>query len=345
MRRSTIALVAITITVIVAAVFLRTNDAAPDAAASGVTTTATTDDGPQTSDTGETTSDSTATTTPTTISVTPTLVIPDGLAVCDLYSTVDVTGAVENAELVEASGLTYSRTTPGVMWSHNDSRDGPRLYALGTDGSDLGIFEVPDAFAFDWEDIAAGPDASGDGSYLYVGDIGDNFAIRDGLVTLHRVEDIDPAIMSEAFPASDPIALVYPDGVFNAEALFIDPVDPAAYVITKSRTEAFVYRGSIELVDGAAEMELVATLFLDAEVSGADISADGSLIAFRGYNTVWMWHRSEGQSISQALSGEPCESPSPDERQGESIAIDRDLNYWTLSEGTNKDINFIGYEG
>jgi hypothetical protein len=116
-------------------------------------------------------------------------------------------------------------------------------------------------------------------------------------------------------------------------------------VITKSRTEAFVYRGSIELVEGALEMELVATLFLGAEVSGADISADGSLIALRGYNTVWMWHRTNGQTIAQALGTEPCEAPSPDERQGESIAIDTELNYWTVSEGTNKDINFITYEG
>jgi hypothetical protein len=333
MHRSTIALVVITIAVVVAAVLLRSNDDAP-----------TEDLRPQTNDQRPTTL---ATTTSTTAfaPVVPTLTVPDGRAVCDLYSTVEVTGAVESPDLVEASGLTHSRTTPGVMWAHNDSRDGPRLYALGTDGSDLGTFEIPNAFAFDWEDIAAGPDARGLGSFIYVGDIGDNFGIRDGLITLHRVEDIDPAELSRSFPNSAPIALSYPDGIFNAEALFIDPVDPAAYVITKSRTEAFVYRGSIELVDGAAEMELVATLFLDAEVSGADISADGSLIAFRGYNTVWMWQRTEGQSIAQALAAEPCEAPHPEERQGESIAIDRDLNYWTVSEGTHKDINFIRYEG
>jgi hypothetical protein len=345
MRRSTIALVAITLAVIAAAALLRSNDSAPDTSAVATATSATTDDDPGTTNTSPTPSETTSTTTATGPLVTPTLTLPDGIAVCDLYSTIEVTGSVESPNLVEASGLAYSRTTPGVMWSHNDSRDGPRLYALGTDGSDLGTFEVTGGFAFDWEDIGAGPDSNGEGSYLYVGDIGDNFDIRDGLITLHRVQDMDPADMTDAFPESAPIALVYPDGGFNAEALFIDPVDPAVYVITKSRTEAFVYRGSIELVEGALEMELVATLFLDAEVSGADISADGSLIALRGYNTVWMWHRTNGQTIAQALGTEPCEAPSPNERQGESIAIDPELNYWTLSEGTNKDINFIAYEG
>lgn len=342
MRRPTIALAVITILVIAVAIVVRSNDSAPGLAASSTTTSL---DGPRTTEDGPEGSSSTSTTVTTIASVTPTLVVPDGLAVCDLYSRIAVTGSVENQELVEASGLAYSRTTEGVLWSHNDSRDGPRLYALGTDGSDLGIFTVDGAFAFDWEDIGIGPDADGNGSYLYVGDIGDNFEIRDGLITIHRVPDVDPASMTDAFPSWAPIALTYPDGNHNAEALFIDPVDPAAYVITKSRTEAFVYKGSIDLVDGASEMELVATLFLGGEVSGADISADGSLIALRGYDSVWMWARTADQTVAEALAAEPCGAPSPDERQGESIAIDGDLNYWTVSEGTNKDINFVGYQG
>ena len=341
MRRPTIALVAITVVVIAVVILVRSNTSEPDITASSTTTTGI---GPQTTDTAQA-PDSTSTTTTSVVSVTPTLALPDGLAVCDLYSRVAVTGSVENSELVEASGLAVSRTTEGVLWSHNDSRDGPRLYALGTDGSDLGTFEILGASAFDWEDIGAGPDASGEGHYLYVGDIGDNFDIRDGLIALHRVPDIDPASMDRAFPEAAPVALTYPDGSHNAEALFIDPVDPAAYIITKSRTEAFVYRGSIEIAEGAAEMELVATLFLGGEVSGADISADGSLIALRGYDSVWMWPRTAGQSIAEALVSEPCEAPSPDERQGESIAIDGGLNYWTVSEGANKDLNFVGYEG
>jgi len=342
MRRPTIALVAITIVVVAFVLVIRSNDTAPGLAASSTTTE---DTRPQTTDPSPGAGDSTSTTATTIAVVTPTLVIPDGLAVCDLYSRIAVTGSVENPELVEASGLAYSRTTQGVLWSHNDSRDGPLLYALGTDGSDLGIFEIQGAFAFDWEDIGTGPDANGEGNYLYVGDIGDNFDIRGGLITLHRVPDLDPGSMDDAFPAWAPVALTYPDGNHNAEALFIDPVDPAAYVITKSRTEAFVYRGSIELVDGASEMELVATLFLGAEVSGADISADGSLIVLRGYSSVWVWPRLEGHTIADAFASEPCSAPSPDERQGESITLDGELNYWTVSEGIHKDINFVGYEG
>ena len=42
-------------------------------------------------------------------------------------------GAVPD-ELRESSGLAISRTQPGVLWSHNDSGDGPNLYAIDISG-------------------------------------------------------------------------------------------------------------------------------------------------------------------------------------------------------------------
>ncbi|MGI9584375.1 MAG: hypothetical protein ACR2N7_02165 [Acidimicrobiia bacterium] len=266
--------------------------------------------------------------------------LPDG-EVCELYSTINVSGSVENPDLVEASGLAMSRQSPGVLWSHNDSRGGPFLYAFDTTGSDLGAFEVPDAFSLDWEDIGAGPGPDGEQSYLYVGDMGDNFGIRDGVITVWRVPDNDPSAMTGAFPESDAIVLKMPDGPHDAEALFVDPVEPAIYVVTKSRSEAFVFKGPMTSGSEPAAMELATTLFLDAEVSGADITADGSVIALRGYQTVWLWGRQQGQSIAEALGSEPCLAPSPEERQGESIAFDPTWSYLTVSEGEHPDIHIV----
>lgn len=253
-----------------------------------------------------------------------------------------MTGAVASPDLVEASGLAVSRTVPTVRWSHNDSRGGPFLHAFDPTGTDLGAFEVPDAFALDWEDLAAGPGPDGTGRFLYVGDIGDNFGIRDGLITIFRVPDIDPAEMETGFPDSVPIVYLMPEGPYDAEALFVDPVDLALYIVTKSRSEAFVFKGPLTPTTSEPHpMELVATLFLDAEVSGADISHDGGIIAFRGYRTVWMWSRFAGQSVGDALTTDVCEAPSPDEVQGESIAFDAQLGYWTVSEGSNSAIHHV----
>ena len=50
-----------------------------------------------------------------------------------------------------------SRAQPGVLWSHNDSGDGPNLNAIDQSGRLLAIVPVANAVARDWEDIASGP--------------------------------------------------------------------------------------------------------------------------------------------------------------------------------------------
>ena len=62
------------------------------------------------------------------------------------------------------------------FWTHNDSGDAPRVFALGRDGRLRGEVAVTGAEHVDWEDIAIR------GRTLYVGDIGDNLAQRPEIV-------------------------------------------------------------------------------------------------------------------------------------------------------------------
>jgi hypothetical protein len=336
MRRPTTVLLLAAVAIVAIALLLRSGDD------SDTTTTTPPPSGAPETDAGSPTTEASPTTegpTPPT-TITP-IALPPGTSVCDLYSAIEVTGTIQSSDLVEASGMAVSRTQDGILWAHNDSRGGPTLFAFTPEGTDLGSFELDGAFAIDWEDMGAGPAADGTGAFLYVGDMGDNFGIRDGVITVWRVPDVSPTSLDGSFV--DPQAIVYrlPGGPFDAEALFVDPVDPALYVITKSRSEAFVFRGPLEPASEPHDMELVATLFLDAEVSGADISADGGLLALRGYGSVWLWPRLPGETIVDALAGPPCLGPSPDERQGEAIAIDRAWSYLTVSEGTTPPINYV----
>lgn len=335
MRRPTVALILIAVAALVAVVVVRSSDDTPGLITGSAPTSVT-------SIPSSTTSTLESATTST---LAPGISVPAGSTVCDLYEVWAPTGTIPNELLVEASGLAVSRTTDDVLWSHNDSRDGPRAYAFRSNGEDLGVFDVPGGFAFDWEDMAAGPDGEGLGNYLYFGDIGDNFDIRQGIIAIHRVEDLDPTTMTDRFPTSHPIAFEYPEGNHNAEAMFVDPIDPAVYIVTKSAEATLVFRGSLAIDGPRTVLELVATLPLGAEVSGADISADGSLIAFRGYQSVWLWTRGPDQSISEALGDEPCEAQSPQERQGEAIAIGADYSYWTVSEGLMPAIHFVRFDG
>ena len=48
-----------------------------------------------------------------------------------------------------------SRLHPGMLWTHNDSGDGGRLYLIDETGATRGSWVVPEATAFDWEDMAS----------------------------------------------------------------------------------------------------------------------------------------------------------------------------------------------
>jgi hypothetical protein len=276
----------------------------------------------------------------TTTSTPPGSTLPPGSTACDPYETVGVAGTIASPDLVEASGMAASRTRPGVLWAHNDSRDGARVYAVGSDGADLGGFDIDGALAFDWEDMAAGPGSDQTQSMLYFGDIGDNFSIRDGRITVYRVPEPDPDAIDGSIAGAVPLEYQYSDGIYNAEALFV--ADGSVFIVTKDRDEARVYQGDATGDGSTIEvMELVTILNLGAEVSGADVSWDGSTIAFRGYQTVWMWHRPPGMKVADALATEPCTAPSPDEVQGESIAFLADGSYTTVSEGSNPDLHVV----
>src|ERR1044072_8869678 len=98
------------------------------------------------------------------------------------YGPAATIATITDKSVSESSGLAASRLTPGAYWTHNDSGDGPFVYAFDTRGDSLGVFRVAGAQARDWEDMAAGPGPEGGKSYLYLGDIGDNNSSRAEVV-------------------------------------------------------------------------------------------------------------------------------------------------------------------
>src|ERR1051326_9299686 len=89
---------------------------------------------------------------------------------------------IKDKSISESSGLVASPTPPGAYWTHNDSGDGPFIYAIDTRGNTLATFRVTGATNRDWEDIASGPGPQLNRSYLYIGDTGDNDRVRDEVI-------------------------------------------------------------------------------------------------------------------------------------------------------------------
>ncbi|MGH7657569.1 MAG: hypothetical protein ACREL6_04995, partial [Gemmatimonadales bacterium] len=145
-------------------------------------------------------------------------------------------GAFTDAQLKESSGVAVSRAYPGILWTVNDSGNGPWIFATDTTGR--AVARIPlDARNRDWEAIALGPCPRG--SCLYVGDIGDNGEGRKE-IGIYRLVEPDPA--DSSLRRVEHLRVSYPDGAHDAEALAVD-LKGGVWLITKGRKDGVrVYR-------------------------------------------------------------------------------------------------------
>src|SRR5687768_1645695 len=121
----------------------------------------------------------------------------------DFYGRPTRIGFLEDRAINESSGIVSSRTSPGMYWTHNDSGDGPFIYAFDDRGQSKGVWRVTGATAYDWEDIAAGPGPSSGINYLYIGDIGDNGEKRSQII-IYRVPEPFIAVADASSRRSSP---------------------------------------------------------------------------------------------------------------------------------------------
>ena len=238
---------------------------------------------------------------------------------------------LEDRRVDESSGLVASRRSPGLLWTHNDSGDGPYVYAFDRAGRSRGAWRVEGARAVDWEDIAAGPGPARGQSYLYAGDIGDNDRERDFVVVYRFPEPEIPAGQAggkeeRRTEPAEAIRLKYPDGAHNAEALAVHPTTGDLYVITKANAEAGVYKLSAPFDPKAVNtLAKVATLrgpdFFGTLVTGADISPDGRRVAVCDYAQGYELKLPEGsKDFDEVWKQKPAAYSLGARIQGESVA-------------------------
>lgn len=246
---------------------------------------------------------------------------------------------LKNPGIDESSGLVASRSMPGVYWTHNDSGDGPFIYAFDATGGSRGVVRVAGAQARDWEDMSIGPGPERGKSYLYLGDIGDNEGSRTEVV-VYRVAE--PALTAadktstktkpRMTAAAEAIRLRYPDGHHDAESLLVHPVSGNLYIVSKNMMRnAIVYEAAAPLIAGdVITMKRVAELkvpsLLGGALTGGSVSPDGRHVAFcdyfqgyelelpaasKDFNDVWkqkmvsfpLGQREQGESIAYRADG------------------------------------------
>lgn len=214
----------------------------------------------------------------------------------ELYGPPGSVGVLADRVIDESSGIVASRTTPGMYWTHNDSGDGPFLYAFDDRGHSRGVWRVTGAAAYDWEDIAAGPGPTAGTNYLYIGDIGDNGGNRSQII-VYRVPE--PLITgaeegrkksnAQLTEAAEVLRLRYPDGKHNAETLMVHPVTGKIYIVTKIEFgnpgvyEADPPQSSAGVITLTRVAELSVPTLFGGMITGGDISPDGLRVALCDY--------------------------------------------------------------
>lgn len=252
--------------------------------------------------------------------------------------------------VTESSGLAASRKTPGLLWTHNDGGDGPYLYATDAKGRQIGRFRVVGAKNVDWEDIAiaAGPDGK---PWIYIGDFGDNAANRrDCCVYAVPEPDVDLSKTGQEgatmFAVRYPFR--YPDGCHDAETLLVHPTTGEMLVVTKLDSgQSGVYafptpheRDTAVLLRRVGTVTFTNPLMFGKRAvgklaTGGAVSPDGRHVAIRTYTEAFEWSVGAGQTLAQALEGEPRRIAAPWLGQFESITYTPDGRYMlTTSEGT-----------
>src|ERR1700690_4315423 len=108
--------------------------------------------------------------------VSASLALPHSSRATPAFTAAVTNGIVNIPLLTEASGIAASRNNPGVLWTENDSGNAAVVYAIDSQGRNLGTYALPGNT--DNEDIGIGPGPVTNVSYLYVTDIGDNNSDR-----------------------------------------------------------------------------------------------------------------------------------------------------------------------
>ncbi|NHC46915.1 hypothetical protein [Motilibacter aurantiacus] len=219
--------------------------------------------------------------------------------------------AISDPQISESSGLAVSPTHAGVMWTHNDSGDDAQVYALGAKGRTLGVWRLDVVPARDWEAMTATTDAQGRG-VLWVGDIGDNNAVRTNGILVHRA--LEPASPGGGgtLPATS-YRLRYADGPHDAEAMFFGG-DGRLRVVTKDLFGGSVFVAPERLDAGAPNI-------LEREGDAPGIVTDatalpGGRYALRDYSGAYVYDadgelqarvelpsQPQGESLSSSLDG------------------------------------------
>lgn len=185
----------------------------------------------------------------------------------------------------EISGMATSIRHPGVIYLHNDSGDGPFIYAVDSSTcATVATLAVRGIDPRDAEAIATGRDALGR-PVIWFADIGDNLDSWP-YVRIHAIRE--PKLLTDKSVNAVSYRVTYGDMPHNAETLLANPARPELWILTKQLAHGSLYRLPAPLRTGVVNIARKVRREGGLVTDGA-VSPDGRRYVVRDYDDAYVY--------------------------------------------------------
>ncbi|WP_418358057.1 hypothetical protein ACNH6B_01905 [Shewanella basaltis] len=282
------------------------------------------------------------------------LILALSTSACAMPTGMSQAGSITAPSIDEASGLAVSRINDQILWTHNDSGDTARIFAIDTQGQQLATVNITGVKNTDWEDIASFV-YQGE-SYLLIADVGDNQAKRSQY-QLHLIKEPNLSLLNgQKNLSAKPVwsmTFTYPDGAHDCESVAVDSVKGKILLLTKRDTLPILYelpliaptlqsgsnKSSAQMIKQQAkrlgEIAPLPTAVLDyvsiytwagfaGKPTAMDISEDGlSAVILTYTHAFYFTQTTQGEWLS-LFSTTPQQIALPAIKQAEAVAFSQD---------------------
>jgi hypothetical protein len=240
--------------------------------------------------------------------------------------------------LDEISGLASFQD---FLIAHNDRSNTSTFFFIDPENGEIeATIDIAGAPNNDWEDMAQSEE------YFFIGDFGNNEGSRTDL-GIHRVPVSALNVGGTNIANADgTIFFSYPDQVrfdltehnFDCEAAFY--FDGAIYLFTRHRTDRRTKMYRVPADPSAVQVaELLGSFEAGGRITGADINADGTIVALTGNRTsgncfVWKLYDFEGSNFLSGKKEQAIMGPFSQFGQVESVRFKSDTELYVANEET-----------
>lgn len=237
----------------------------------------------------------------------------------------ELCGYLDSDEIKESSGLARSLSHLNILWTHNDSGDEPRIFAVDDRGHVRAEVAIQGVHPIDWEDITSF--RLGGTSYLAIADTGNNQLSRKvGRICILR----EPSLNSQTAKVIAEVSFAFDDSPHDCESIAYDPVGKQFLLAAKTlKFRTGVYSVSWPVRENSRPQNPPATAKCLGHipvpfVTSMDLSPDSKHLVFLSFFHAAEYTLPDSAGWKQAFLTTPSMTVLPARSQGEAICYSSD---------------------